>query len=78
MLPGIFVQSAEHFGIHASYAIRSAAESLPVGVLAQGQQDLADRVADSRLVHTGRRLAPRLVDFAGQTAGDALGCVGTG
>ena len=57
------MQAAEQLGIHAGHAGRGLAQPLAVGVLADGQQDLAHRALDPRLIDDVSVLAALVIDF---------------
>ena len=56
MDPGILVQAPEDLGVHPGDAVGRLSQPLAVGILADGDQDLADRAADPLEIHVHRAL----------------------
>jgi hypothetical protein len=52
---GVLVQAAEDLGVHAGHAVGGVEQPFPVGIFADGIQNLADRPADAIKVDMGMR-----------------------
>ncbi len=48
---GVLVQAGEDLGVHASHPCGRLLQALPVGVLADGDQDLTNGSFDARMIH---------------------------
>ena len=69
VLVGILVQPAADLGVHAGDARRRLAQPLAVGVLADGQQDLADGPAEALVIDRRRPVGGRIGNRAAAAAG---------
>jgi hypothetical protein len=76
--PGILVQPLEDFGIHPSHAVRGFDQSFPIGILADGQENLADGASDPFEIHVRRGTAAQLGGVAFRDVARRARAVGGG
>jgi hypothetical protein len=55
MTLGIFAETRENLGVHAGDSLRRIQQTIAVGILADGDEDLADGGRDSRQINWGQR-----------------------